>query len=224
MAVAAATETAASAGGAVKKSGGGRGLSFDEKRKRMNEYFLEKRDFFQLKDLEKHLPKATGIIPQSVKEVLQSLVDDRLVNGEKIGISNYFWSFPSQALAARTAVIEQLEGEIGRLREAREKFESQAAEAASVRQDTLERKTLLERLAELETKHKTLAARLELHRANDPKLLEAKRQAAQEAKTAANRWTDNIFTVQGYCANNFGINRSAFNEQFGLSDDFDYIE
>lgn len=73
-------------------------LSFEEKRKRMSEYLLEKRDFFQLKELEKHLPKEKGIVQQSVKEVLQSLVDDRLVNGEKIGTSNYFWSFPSTAM------------------------------------------------------------------------------------------------------------------------------
>ena len=35
---------------------------------------------------------------QSVKEVLQSLVDDNLVTCEKIGTSNYFWSFPSTAV------------------------------------------------------------------------------------------------------------------------------
>lgn len=51
-----------------------------------------------MKELEKTLPKAKGIVSQSVKEVLQSLVDDRLVQGEKIGTSNYFWSFPSTAL------------------------------------------------------------------------------------------------------------------------------
>lgn len=64
----------------------------------MGDYFLEKRDFFQLRELEKSLPKEKGIVMQSVKEVLQSLVDDRLVNAEKIGTSNYFWSFPSTAM------------------------------------------------------------------------------------------------------------------------------
>jgi len=79
----------------------------------MTEYFYEKvppisdvpsshpsakKDYFQLKELERILPKAKGIVSQSVKEVLQSLVDDRLVQGEKVGTSNYFWSFPSTAL------------------------------------------------------------------------------------------------------------------------------
>lgn len=43
-------------------------------------------------------PKMKGIVQQSVKEVLQSLVDDDLVMFEKIGTSNYYWSFPSTAL------------------------------------------------------------------------------------------------------------------------------
>ena len=33
----------------------------------------------------------------SVKDVLQSLVDDALVDTDRIGTSNYFWSFPSKA-------------------------------------------------------------------------------------------------------------------------------
>ena len=35
---------------------------------------------------------------QSVKDVLQSLVDDGLVDSDRIGTSNYFWAFPSKAL------------------------------------------------------------------------------------------------------------------------------
>ncbi len=33
----------------------------------------------------------------SVKEILQSLVDDDLVDTDRIGTSNYFWAFPSKA-------------------------------------------------------------------------------------------------------------------------------
>lgn len=47
-------------------------------------------------DVEK-LSVKKGITLQSVKEVLQSLVDDDLVHQERIGASNFFWSFPSEA-------------------------------------------------------------------------------------------------------------------------------
>ncbi|EKM54279.1 uncharacterized protein PHACADRAFT_146090 [Phanerochaete carnosa HHB-10118-sp] len=73
-----------------------RGLSAEEKRVRLLEIFHETKDFFQLKELEKLGPKMKGIVSQSVKEVLQSLVDDGLVQADKIGSSNFFWSFPSQ--------------------------------------------------------------------------------------------------------------------------------
>ena len=34
----------------------------------------------------------------SVKDILQSLVDDDMVDSERIGTSNYFWAYPSKAL------------------------------------------------------------------------------------------------------------------------------
>lgn len=49
----------------------------------MGLYFCK---LFQLKELEKMGPKR-GVISQSVKDVIQSLVDDDLVAKDKIGIS-----------------------------------------------------------------------------------------------------------------------------------------
>lgn len=39
-------------------------------------------------------PKEKGVIAQSVKDVVMSLVDDSLVDSEKVGTSVYFWAFP----------------------------------------------------------------------------------------------------------------------------------
>ena len=52
---------------------------------------------FTLKEIEKIAPKEKGITFQSVKEILMSLVNDNLVEMDKIGTSQFFWSFPSQA-------------------------------------------------------------------------------------------------------------------------------
>ena len=59
-------------------------------------YLLQK-DFFQLKELEKLCQKEKGITSMSVKEILQGLVDDGMVDTDKIGTSVYFWAFPSKA-------------------------------------------------------------------------------------------------------------------------------
>lgn len=45
----------------------------------------------------------------TVKEVLQSLVDDNMVDCEKVGTSNYYWAFPSKALHARIHKLEELQ-------------------------------------------------------------------------------------------------------------------
>ncbi|XP_064918807.1 meiotic nuclear division protein 1 homolog isoform X2 [Columba livia] len=88
-----------------------KGLSFEEKRVRMMEIFFETKDVFQLKDIEKIAPKEKGITSVSVKEILQSLVDDGMVDTDRIGTSNYFWAFPSKALHARKRKLEDLESQ-----------------------------------------------------------------------------------------------------------------
>lgn len=48
----------------------------------------------------------------SVKEILQSLVDDGMVDTDRIGTSNYFWAFPSKALHARKRKLGELESQV----------------------------------------------------------------------------------------------------------------
>ncbi|XP_058955213.1 meiotic nuclear division protein 1 homolog isoform X2 [Pocillopora verrucosa] len=87
-----------------------RGLSLEEKRTRMLELFFERKEFFLLKELEKIAPKEKGITSMSVKEVVQSLVDDNLVDTDKIGTSVYFWAYPSKAIHTdeRNLILEEL--------------------------------------------------------------------------------------------------------------------
>ena len=48
----------------------------------------------------------------SVKDVLQSLVDDSMVDCERVGTSNYYWAFPSKALHARKRRLDELEKQV----------------------------------------------------------------------------------------------------------------
>ena len=48
-----------------------KGLSLEEKRKRMLDIFYDSKDVFLLKDLEKIAPKQKGIIVQSVKVIFE---------------------------------------------------------------------------------------------------------------------------------------------------------
>ncbi|GJT97642.1 meiotic nuclear division protein 1 [Tanacetum coccineum] len=68
----------------VLRSSKKRGLSLEEKREKMLQIFYDSQDFYLLKELEKLGPRKS-IISQSVKDVVQSLVDDDLVSKDKIG-------------------------------------------------------------------------------------------------------------------------------------------
>lgn len=55
-----------------------KGLSLEQKRERVLEFFHETDSVFQFKEVEKEAVKR-GVTAQSVKDVVQSLVDDNLV-------------------------------------------------------------------------------------------------------------------------------------------------
>ncbi|KAK9723259.1 Meiotic nuclear division protein 1, variant 2 [Basidiobolus ranarum] len=114
-----------------------KGLSLEEKRKRMESIFHETKEFFQLKEIEKIAPKTKGIVMQSVKDVLQSLVDDNMVTSEKIGTSNYFWSFPSTALQTRKGKLEDLAEELENLTNKNDELGKNIQEASAGREDSV---------------------------------------------------------------------------------------
>ncbi|KAL1916795.1 uncharacterized protein VTP21DRAFT_5499 [Calcarisporiella thermophila] len=198
-------------------------LSAEEKRKRMEDIFHETKEFYQLKELERIAPKMKGIVSQSVKDVLQSLVDDDLITCEKIGTSNYYWSFPSTALQTRKVKIEQLKQELEREQLRSKELQETIEKATQGREESEDRVQKLEELAQAESLRRRNLDELKEYKDNDPTLWEAKEKAAQIAKEGANRWTENVWTLQSYCFNKFNMERSRFNKEFGISEDFDTI-
>lgn len=49
------------------------------------------------------------------QEVNQSLVDDGLVDLDKIGAANFFWSFPSKVAVAKQNTVDSLEQDIAKV-------------------------------------------------------------------------------------------------------------
>ncbi|NXN55689.1 MND1 protein, partial [Rynchops niger] len=201
-----------------------KGLSFEEKRVRMMEIFFETKDVFQLKDIEKIAPKEKGITSMSVKEILQSLVDDGMVDTDRIGTSNYFWAFPSKALHARKRKLEELESQFAESSQKKEALQKSIEKAKIGREDTAERAALVEELAALRQKKEQLKAEIDKYRECDPDVIEEMRQTNKVAKEAANRWTDNIFSIKSWAKRKFGFEESRIDKSFGIPEDFDYID
>eukprot|EP00123_Amoebidium_parasiticum_P021294 comp6508_c0_seq1/m.2282 comp6508_c0_seq1/g.2282 ORF comp6508_c0_seq1/g.2282 comp6508_c0_seq1/m.2282 type:complete len:208 (-) comp6508_c0_seq1:79-702(-) len=201
-----------------------KGLSFEEKRTRLLEIFHDSKSFYQLKELEKIAPKEKGIISQSVKEVLQSLVDDGLVDTEKVGTSVYFWSFPSKVFRKRTQQVAQLGEQVAGLKKRRTELDKVLAQAAVGKEDSDERSDLLAQLSTEHEEEKRLAAELAAFADCNPEILEKKRKMCKVAIEAANRWTDNIFSIRHWTKSKFGFEEDAFNKHFGIPADFDYVD
>ncbi|XP_062149204.1 meiotic nuclear division protein 1 homolog [Alnus glutinosa] len=203
-----------------------RGLSLEEKREKMLEIFYESQDFFLLKELEKSGPRK-GVISQSVKDVVQSLVDDDLVLKDKIGTSVYFWSLPSCAGNQLRSVRHKLESDLQSSKKRLAELVDQRDALKMGREESDERKEALFELKSIEQKHNVLKDEMVQFADNDPAAYEAMKEAIEVAYAAANRWTDNIFTVRQWCSNNFPEAKEQLENMYkevGITDDFDYLE
>ncbi|KAF7819730.1 meiotic nuclear division protein 1-like protein [Senna tora] len=203
-----------------------RGLSLEEKREKMLQIFYESQDFFLLKELEKSGPKK-GVITQSVKDVIQSLVDDDLVSKDKIGTSVYFWSLPSCAGNQLRNVYHKLESDLQSSKKRHVELVDQCEVLKKGREESDEREQALADLKAVELKHKELKEELGKYADNDPAAVEAMREAIEVSHAAANRWTDNIFTLRQWCSNNFPQAKEQLENMYkeiGITDDFDYLE
>jgi hypothetical protein len=87
-----------------------------------------------------------------------------------------------------------------------------------------ERSAFLATLAELEATNKAYLHELQQYKDCDPEILKRKEKSGREALDHANRWTDNIFSVKSYCVNQFGMESAAFDQSFGIPEDFDSVE
>lgn len=168
-----------------------RGLSLEEKRSRLLEVFHESKDVFVLKDVEK-LGAKKGIVAQSIKEVLQSLVDDDLVHQERIGASNFYWSFPGEAAAKVDQSIKRLQQQDADLAQQQETLKQQIQEETARKPDAAKLAPKLAQMKALEQKQALLAAGLAQYAENDPERIEVLRSGTVTAKDWANTWLDNI--------------------------------
>ncbi|GLV34459.1 hypothetical protein CBL_09707 [Carabus blaptoides fortunei] len=201
-----------------------KGVSAEEKRTRMLQLFYEKKEFFQLKELEKIAPKEKGIIAQSVKEVIQCLVDDGLVDTDKIGTSVYYWAYPSKAKHQKKRKLDELSDKVEESRKRQKKTEEMLVCSKIGRENTDERQALLVAITDLQLEHDSLLKELQKYKDNDPEILKQLQNQSTLAKEAANRWTDNMFAIKSWCKNKFNINESALDKQFEIPAELDYLE
>ncbi|KAK6628155.1 hypothetical protein RUM43_001967 [Polyplax serrata] len=201
-----------------------KGVTAEEKRNRILQLFHERKDFFQLKELEKIAPKEKGVVAQSVKDVVQSLVDDGLVDTDKIGSSTYFWAYPSKALNLKKRKLEETEELINQFTTKCNDVKEKLYKVKMSKGDSEDREDILLKLDELKKKKSKLEVDLKKHQKYDPKILEKLENDIKVKKEAVNKWTDNIYAVKSWCKNKFMIEPDIIDKQFGIPSELEYVE
>lgn len=168
-----------------------------------------------------------GIATGSIADVHQSLIDDGLVDKEKIGGSNYFWSF--KAKAERKAQ-KQHKATLQRIEDLKPKLEEASAKLADAKRGREElgegeegetRAQKLARLSELNKKKGTIEKELESLKENDPAALADLEKELKLVTEAANRWTDNIFECKTYLVKKRGMEKKEAMKIIGITANFD---
>lgn len=198
-----------------------RGMSLDDKRRTILAVYHELKEPLNLKEIEKAAGNK-GVVVQTIKDVNQSLIDDNLLQSDKIGAANFFWSFPSKAFIDKKVEKEKYERLNVTINENLNNLESQIATAKEIRRD-VNRADKLAELHILKEKYNDLMAKIESNRANNPDEVNRIKKIADECLTGANRWVDNTFAVKKYLKKKCSMPDSEVNKLMKINADFDYL-
>jgi DNA-binding transcriptional regulator YhcF (GntR family) len=203
---------------------GSKRMSADEKRQVILDIYHRTKQVFTEKEIVTLAAKA-GVNANTILDVNNSLIDDGLVDKEKIGGSNYFWSFP-----AKKDRLVQLQHQQNL--QAVELLQSQVrdatvalAEAQRGREDVDGvRVEQLQRLDALGRERGRLVTELAELQENDPQALADLEHELQLVTAAAHRWTDNIFNCKAYLIKKRGMDKKEVHRVLGITGTFDYPE
>lgn len=199
-----------------------KGLSLEEKRNVLLSIYHDKKEPFNLKEIE-NLGSKKGVVSQTIKDVNQSLVDDFLVQTDKIGAANFFWSFPSKAYQDLKVRKEQQESTIQRQILTIQGIDDQIQEA-SMKRRADGRALKLERLRELRLRKAELDKELESLKFNDPAEIKKVQVASTTNKEACDRWTDNVFVIKSFLTKKKGLSSKEADRILKIDSSFDYPE
>ena len=188
--------------------------------------FHDSREPWLLKDMEKAASKK-GVVFQAVKDVVQSLVDDSLVHVDKIGTSNWYWSFPGAADAALRGRLAAVDAETAQVEAETKDIEERVTTAKAECPQTDERTMAQALLDSAEELHAKLKTEEQNFTSGDDAMMTVMKENIPVAKEAANRWTDDVFMLKSWVEKKTASREEAhkfFKHNEINLDTFDYVE
>ena len=209
-----------------------KGKSAQDKRDIVLDIFHQSKEPWLLKDVEKTASKR-GVVHQSVQPTVQSLVDDDLVKMDKIGTSNWYWSFPSEYSTKLENGIEKLRAEEKHLAKQIQKIKNQIEEETNKNKENDgdysndDRKKAETALKAAQDENAKLKHELDKYAAKDPELQEKINYGLSVCEQGINRWVDNLFMLKSWIDKKSGDKKAtkAFFKQQGVDlNSLDYVQ
>lgn len=199
-------------------------MSAEEKRTAILAIYHQTKMVYTEKEVIALATKA-GVNQNTIPDINQSLIDDGLVEKEKIGGSNYFWSFPGKKDRMLQIKHAQTLSNIELIKNKITDSSALLSDAKRGREDENgERAAKLLKLKDLQASKIKAEQELEKLKENDPQAMVDLEKQYQLCKEAANRWTDNLFSCKSYLVKKRGMSSKEAMKIVGITDSFDYPE
>lgn len=163
-----------------------KGISFEEKRQRLLSIFTTDPTFYHIKEIEK-LGSKKGIHPMIVKDVLDSLIADNLVDMEKVGASSYYLALPSKTFLNKQNALHKMAANIEyKLTYQRsvdkeiEKMEEKITAENKLRVENDDREEMLTQLKKLNEQIEKNEQALKVYERNDPQRIKELERTTKE--------------------------------------------
>lgn len=192
-------------------------LSMEEKTARVLTLLQQKDTVFNLKDLERICQKEKGVVPQSIKEVLDILISENKAKEKKVGSSKYYWSFLSDIKLQRESTLKKLYEENEKLKKAKETLSEEIEVLKKNRSTIPNRKEKLRSLVELKQTRQELDKALKSIEENDPAKLTAMKEELNALKKDLSEWADAFSILQSYVMNTYNMTQQEFCSAFSIS-------
>ena len=191
----------------------------------MLDFFNHSHSFYTLKELEKEGSRYTKIPSIAVKNIVQELIDDGVVNCEKCGTTNLYWCFKYDQYEKVKKQHQHYSRKIKEKQQEREQLIERIHEEKNRRKEKSEfgsRNELLERLTYLRTEEKSLQESLNDLQENDAdKALKRNTELAKAIETC----TEAIESLVYYFTklSPVHVNEQQLRQELGLPPEFEDI-
>jgi peptidoglycan hydrolase CwlO-like protein len=161
-----------------------------------------------------------------IKDVNQSLVDDNLVETDRIGSGAFFWALPSKGFQSRQNLQDNILRHTAEVQKEIDECHVKIQKEKEAR-DSLdgEREAMLAELATLQKESAELSEKMRVYEKCDPKRMTELKQKEKVCKEGMVRWTDNLYEMESWIRkNNPALSPEEVYQNFGILKDLDYIE